>query len=135
MDSPKLKNFITRYAGPKNPKVSGVGWSDNSVWLDAAATKKGSAASRGSIGFHGVPDAVWKFRIGGYQVCEKWVKDRKGRTLSNDDIVYYQKVVVALSETIRLMKKIDELIETHGGWPGAFQSPASVDKAVLQVSS
>ncbi|MFM7129667.1 MAG: type ISP restriction/modification enzyme, partial [bacterium] len=58
--------------------------------------------------------------IGGYQVCEKWLKDRKGRPLSADDIAHYQKIVVALSETIRLMAEIDQVINTHGGWPGAF---------------
>ncbi len=67
-----------------------------------------------------MPEAVWTFHIGGYQVCQKWLKDRKGRTLSKDDIAHYQKIVVALSETIRLMKEIDETIEKHGGWPGAF---------------
>ena len=54
------------------------------------------------------------------QVCKKWLKDRKGRTLSKDDLTHYQKIVVALNETIRLMKEIDETIEKHGGWPGAF---------------
>ena len=52
-----------------------------------------------------MPEAVWNFHIGGYQVCEKWLKDRKGRTLSKDDIAHYQKIVVALAETIRLMKE------------------------------
>ena len=46
-------------------------------------------------------------------------KDRKGRTLSKDDIAHYQKIVVALTETIRLMKEIDEVIEKHGGWPAS----------------
>ena len=76
----------------------------------------------------GVPEAVWNFHIGGYQVCEKWLKDRKGRTLSKDDIAHYQKIVVALSETIRLMKEIDEVIEQHGGWPAAFVSTGSPEK-------
>ena len=102
-----------------------VGWSDNTVWLDAAATKKGQAATSGTIGFRGVPGAVWNFHIGGYQVCEKWLKDRRGRRLSDEDIAHYQKIVVALSETIRLMGEIDEVIEAHGGWPEAFQSRAS----------
>jgi hypothetical protein len=53
-------------------------------------------------------------------VCERWLKDRKGLKLSQKDITHYNKVVVALSETIRLMKDIDELIDEHGGWPGAF---------------
>ncbi|MGB8145464.1 MAG: type ISP restriction/modification enzyme, partial [Chromatiaceae bacterium] len=60
------------------------------------------------------------FHIGGYQVCEKWLKYRKGRTLSDDDIAHYHKIVVALNETIRLMQEIDAVIDQHGGWPGAF---------------
>ena len=64
-----------------------------------------------------MPAAVWNFHIGGYQVCEKWLKDRKGRTLSAEDIEHYQRVVVALNETIRIMGEIDEVIEEHGGWP------------------
>ena len=122
MESPTRDHFITTYTGPKNPEVGRVGWSDDTVWLDATATKKGQLATPGTIGFRGVPEVVWSFRIGGYQVCEKWLKARKGRTLSKDDIAHYQKIVVALAETIRLMKEIDEVIEQHGGWPGAFQS-------------
>jgi SOS-response transcriptional repressor LexA len=133
MKSPKLADFITGYTGPKNPEVGRVGWSDDTVWLDAAATKKGKPATPGAIGFRGVPEAVWNFYIGGYQVCEKWLKDRKGRTLSKDDIAHYQKIVVALNETIRLMKEIDVVIEQHGGWPGAFQTgeaPAAAPKVI-----
>jgi predicted helicase len=122
MESPKLSRAITNYSGPKNPEVGRASWSDGTIWLNAAASSKGRPASSGSIGFHGVPEAAWNFHIGGYQVCEKWLKDRKGRTLSDEDILHYQKIVVALSETIRLMAEIDQLIEQHGGWPGAFQT-------------
>lgn len=124
MESPTLNHFVTTYTGPKNPEVGRVGWSDDTVWLDAPATKKGQPARPGTIGFCGVPGEVWNFHIGGYQVCEKWLKDRKGLTLSKDDIAHYQKIVVALCETIRLMKEIDEVIERYGGWPGAFQARA-----------
>ena len=65
--------------------------------------------------FEGVPE-----NVGGYQVCEKWLKDRRGRTLSDEDVLHYQRVVVALKETLRLMAEIDSVIETHSGWPGAF---------------
>ena len=122
LESPKLDDFITTYAGPRTPVVSRVGWSDGAVWLDTLETKKGKAVTPGTVGFVGVPEAVWNFHISAYQVCEKWLKDRKGRMLSDDDIVHYQKIVVALSETIRLMKEVDEAIEAHGGWPGAFQT-------------
>jgi hypothetical protein len=107
---------------PEHPVVTRIGWSDDTVWLDAPAKKKDAAQAPGTSGFRGVPEAVWNFHIGGYQVCEKWLKDRKGRTLTADDIAHYQKIVVALTETIRLMAEIDEVIETHGGWPGAFQT-------------
>jgi predicted helicase len=68
-------------------------------------------------------DLITEFRgggdnvVGGYQVCQKWLKDRKGRALSEEDILHYQKIVVALNETIRIMKEIDEAIDEHGGWP------------------
>jgi hypothetical protein len=67
--------------------------------------------------FEGILPVVWEFRIGGYQVCEKWLKDRKGRKLEHDEIEHYQRTVAALSETRTLMAQIDSLIQDHGGWP------------------
>jgi predicted helicase len=57
--------------------------------------------------FDGVPGVAWAFYIGGYQPAQKWLKDRKGRELSFDDILHYQKIIVALTETDRLMKEVD----------------------------
>ena len=125
LKSPALDKPISTYTGSKNPEVARVGWSDSTVWLDAGKTnaREGHRATKpGTVGFEGVPEEVWDFHIGGYQVCHKWLKDRKGRMLSDDDIAHYQKIVVALSETIRIMGEIDEVIEQHGGWPGAFQT-------------
>ncbi len=67
--------------------------------------------------FEGVKPEVWEFHIGGYQVCEKWLKDRRERELTYEDIKHYRKIVVAIGETIRIMKQIDEIIDAHGGWP------------------
>ena len=67
--------------------------------------------------FAGVPAEMWEFHIGGYQVCEKWLKDRRERELSAEDIVHYGKVVSALGETIRIMKEVDGVIDVNGGWP------------------
>jgi len=117
LESPKVNDFITRFEGkgdnsiPKKPI-----YKDGAVWINSSQR------------FVDVPEAVWNFHIGGYQVCEKWLKDRKARTLSADDIAHYQRVVVALNETIRLMAEIDRVIDAHGGWPGAFQ--ASADEVV-----
>ena len=132
LESPKRDKFNTTFTGPSNPDVGRVGWSDGTVWLDAGRTnaRQGHRATkRGTVGFHGVPAEVWDFHIGGYQVCHKWLKDRKGRTLSDEDVAHYQKIVVALNETIRLMAEIDEVIEAHGGWPGAFLTGSEADAA------
>jgi predicted helicase len=112
LESPKLNHPITEFIGSLNPQVEKISWSKGTVWIDKAKT----------AGFQGVHEAIWNFRIGGYQVCQKWLKDRKSHTLSLEDIAHYHKIVLALSETIHLMSEIDEVIEAHGGWPGAFQS-------------
>ncbi len=64
--------------------------------------------------FEGVKPEWFELHIGGYQVLQKWLKDRKGRKLSHDEITHYQRVVVAIKETIRLMKAIDGAITR---WP------------------
>ncbi|TLY99893.1 MAG: hypothetical protein E6K36_14220 [Gammaproteobacteria bacterium] len=120
MEAAKLNDFVTTYNGPGGPEIGRVAWSDNTVLLNAERSEQRQPVKRSDIGFKGVSEAVWNFHIGSYQVCEKWLKDRKGRKLSKDDIEHYQKIVVAISETIRIMKEIDEVIDKHGGWPGAF---------------
>ncbi|MBN1668786.1 MAG: protein kinase [Anaerolineales bacterium] len=64
--------------------------------------------------FDGVPEDVWKFVIGGYQVCEKWLKEQRGRVLLHDDLTTFQNIVVVIRETIELMRGIDASIKT---WP------------------
>ncbi len=64
--------------------------------------------------FDNVPPEVWGYHIGGYQVCQKWLKDRKGRQLSYDDLTHYQGIVAALSRTIKMQAAIDQAI---GEWP------------------
>ncbi|MFQ5686536.1 MAG: type ISP restriction/modification enzyme [Candidatus Scalindua sp.] len=59
--------------------------------------------------FEGIVKEVWEYQIGGYQVCDKWLKDRKGKSLTLDDIRHYCKVVTALKKTIEIQKKIDNL--------------------------
>jgi predicted helicase len=57
--------------------------------------------------FKDVPVIAWNFYIGGYQPAQKWLKDRKDRVLDFEDILHYQKIIVALTETARLMGEID----------------------------
>jgi predicted helicase len=74
------------------------------------AYKKGHVYINDTQYFSNVPEVAWNFYIGGYQPAQKWLKDRKDRELSTEDIFHYQKIIVALSETDRIMKEID-LIE------------------------
>ena len=66
--------------------------------------------------FDGVPASTWAFKVGGYQVCEKWLKDRKGRTLSLQDLEHYSRTVAALTHTGALMAQI-EAIAAGALWP------------------
>jgi len=104
VESPVLNNLITSYPIAGSNEVEKVTYDGNNqrVYINKAQY------------FEGVPPEVWDFHIGGYQVCQKWLKDRKGRTLIYDELTHYQRVIVALKETIRLMAEIDELIP---GWP------------------
>jgi hypothetical protein len=104
LESPKLNNFITEFPIKGDNVVEKVHYTENDkhIWINKTQY------------FGGVAKEVWEFHIGGYKVCEKWLKDRKGRKLSYDDIQHYQKIVVALSETIRLMVEIDGMIPS---WP------------------
>ena len=57
--------------------------------------------------FENVPAVAWEFHIGGYQPAQKWLKDRKGRSLSFEDVMHYQKIIKILTETDRIMKEIE----------------------------
>lgn len=61
--------------------------------------------------FDGVPSEAWNMIIAGYKSLEKWLKDRKDKHLTGDEIIHFQKMVVALVETIRIQEEIDEIIE------------------------
>jgi hypothetical protein len=60
--------------------------------------------------FDHVPSEAWEFYIGGYQPAQKWLKDRKGRTLNYDDILHYQRIIAVLLETEEAMREIDEVV-------------------------
>ncbi|MDO8438416.1 MAG: type ISP restriction/modification enzyme [Nitrosomonadaceae bacterium] len=82
--------------------------------MDKVAFREGRVYINAEQYFDGVPQAVWDYHIGGYQVAAKWLKDRKGRLLSFDDLQHYQRVIAALAETIRLQAQIDAAIPA---WP------------------
>jgi predicted helicase len=104
MESPALDEPITRYPVTGSNEVEKIGYDDKNQRAYINKTQY----------FEGVPPEVWEFHIGGYQVAQKWLKDRKGRSLSYDEQSHYQRIIIALKETIRIMAEIDSLIP---GWP------------------
>jgi predicted helicase len=95
LESPLLSKMITGYPADGDNKVTKPRYQDGNVYINDTQH------------FSNVPKVAWEFYIGGYQPCQKWLKDRKDRELSYEDILHYQKIVVALVETDRLMKEID----------------------------
>jgi predicted helicase len=71
--------------------------------------------------FDGVPQETWNFKVGGYQVCEKWLRDRKGRTLEFTDIAHYANMVAALTQTRALMAQIDT-VANGTLWPKVLEN-------------
>jgi hypothetical protein len=114
-----IRLHVMESTGPNRPAFPVAG--ENEVAKPRWTPPEGKTPGRVWINrtqyFEGVPRAVWEFRVGGYQVCEKWLKDRKGRTLSHDELEHYRRVAAALARTIELMAEIDQAIEAHGGWP------------------
>jgi predicted helicase len=99
LESPVVSRFITRFPESGNNTVEKLSYENGKVFINETQY------------FEGVLQNVWEFYIGGYQPAQKWLKDRKGRMLSYDDITHYQKIIVALSETIRIMQEIEGVKE------------------------
>ncbi len=127
LDVSTLPKNLPKYEGPRGPTVARVTWDDNSVWLDTPHRGRGPS-ERAILGrFEDVSSEVWGFHMAGYQVCDKWLKERRDRRLSSQEVGTYQRVLAAVRETLRVMSDIDSVINTAGSWPGAFPLRASSD--------
>ena len=97
LESSKLDNYISQYPKDGDNVIENVVFKNENVFINETQH------------FANIPKVIWEFRIGGYQPAQKWLKDRKGRELNFEDILHYQKVIVALSETERIMKEINKI--------------------------
>lgn len=95
-----LDTLVTKYPIAGDDQVESVVYKNDQVWINDKQY------------FGNVPELAWNFYIGGYQPAQKWLKDRKGQKLTNDDIVHYQKIIKVLVETDRVMKEIDDVWNT-----------------------
>jgi len=97
LESPKVSQFITTYPVSGSDTVEKISYKDGKVFINSEQY------------FGNVSEIAWNFYIGGYQPAQKWLKDRKGRALSNSDIEHYQKIIVALAETKMMADKISKI--------------------------
>ncbi|RJP62519.1 MAG: DNA methyltransferase [Ignavibacteriales bacterium] len=96
-ESPKVNRFITTFPVEGSDIVEKIIYNTEKVYINDNQY------------FGNVKESVWNFYIGGYQPAQKWLKDRKNRKLTNSEIEHYQKIIVALDETDRIMKEIDKI--------------------------
>jgi len=94
----ELNYPAVKYQGKGNDKVEKVNYD----------SKEGRIYINDTQYFEGIPEKVWQYQIGGYQVLSKWLKDRKKRVLTLDDTKHYCKVAMSLKKTIEVQKTIDE---------------------------
>ena len=97
LESEVVDKLITQYPEDGNNVIAKPTYKNGNVYINELQY------------FANVPEVAWNFYIGGYQPAQKWLKDRKDRELSYEDIRHYQKIIVALTETDRLMKEIDKI--------------------------
>jgi predicted helicase/very-short-patch-repair endonuclease len=107
LESPTVEKYITQYPEDGNNTVTKPKFI-SSPPLEGLGVV-GKVYINDTQYFDNVPQIAWEFFIGGYQPAQKWLKDRKERTLEFDDILHYQKIIVALSETDRLMNEINKI--------------------------
>lgn len=126
-------------ADPKGIRLAGTG---EARVTQAPTLEGGRVYINPTRWFETVPEIAWNFHIGGYQPAQKWLKDRAakksgkkanpGRVLTDEDILHYRRIILALTRTAELMPKIDAIVEEHGGWPGAFRGMA--DEVVAEAA-
>ncbi|MCY1064075.1 hypothetical protein OV090_04855 [Nannocystis sp. RBIL2] len=110
LETAEVVEGLAEWTGEPGGVVEVVTWSEGHVFIDRKRTR----------GFAGVPAAVRAFEVGGYAPCEKWLKARRGRTLTAEEVRHYRVMVAALQATLAVMDEVDRVIAAHGGWPGAF---------------
>lgn len=108
LESPRVNTFISSYPEDGSNEITrSIGKKDWELYNEKEGI--GRIWINEIQYFDKIPLTAWEFYIGGYQPAQKWLKDRKGRELSFNDILHYQKIIVALSETNRLMGEIDKI--------------------------
>ncbi len=97
LESPKVEKYLTQYPVDGDNRVTKPRYEAGRVYINNTQY------------FDGVPQVAWEFYIGGYQPAQKWLKERKERVLGFEEILHYQKIIVALAETGRVMGEVEKV--------------------------
>ena len=115
MKAPIIDDYSTTFPVSGDNEVEQIKYVIDESSSFSSADGDGRVIQQGKLGrvylndaqyFGNVPDIAWNFYIGGYQPAQKWLKDRKGRTLTSDDLDHYQRIIRILLETSRIMEEI-----------------------------
>ncbi|MCG8212764.1 N-6 DNA methylase [Tenacibaculum finnmarkense genomovar finnmarkense] len=106
LESPIVEDAITQYLGDGDNIITRK-LTKTDIGYQAVTDTHGKVWINDINYFDNVPLVAWEFYIGGYQPAQKWLKDRKGRELDYEDIFHYNKIIVALTQTDKIMKEID----------------------------
>jgi predicted helicase len=104
------------YFGSSKTEIERVSWEDDVLWIDSKLRQDSS----GAAGFKPVSKEVFEFELGGYKVCEKWFKDRRGCTLTEEEISYVKLMLGSISKLIQCQKLIEDVLLEYGDFPNAF---------------
>ena len=96
LKSPEINSPIAKFQGKGDNKVEKLRYESTGLFINENQY------------FEGIEPEVFEYQIGGYQVCEKWLKDRKGRKLSLDDIKHYCNIITVIKKTLEIQKSIDD---------------------------
>ncbi|RYG60054.1 MAG: DNA methyltransferase [Alphaproteobacteria bacterium] len=96
LEHPACNKLLTTYPMDGSHMVDKVSYADGKVWINAEQY------------FEAVPAVAWEFYIGGYQPAQKWLKDRRGRELTLEDITHYQRIIATLAATADVMILVDK---------------------------
>ena len=108
LEDPMVEQFITKFPAAGDNTVTRK-MSKNSIGYEATSKDHGKVWINDQQYFADVPQVAWNFYIGGYQPAQKWLKDRRERQLTFDDIRHYQRMIVALTETGKVMEEVDKV--------------------------
>jgi len=99
LKSPELEQPVVKFQGEGDNRVEIICYEKDRVYINKNQY------------FERIPENIWQYQIGAYQVCDKWLKERKGKKLSLEDIKHYCKIVAALKKTMSIQNKIDEIYD------------------------